>query len=323
MEQEGEDEEKETGDEEEEEEEELRPRKRKSLSRRRSQDLSLRSNWSASHPRTQRQQSVDFGDKTTTRGDEMEQEGEAEEEKENNCKEKEEVGEEKKTTTSSDVQLMRTQDLRNSHSTNSFYSKESMTKNGDFRVQYSITQESGCCSRNRGPTRRDFYPQTPNGVAQIDFSAFNLVLMQLAVYQELSECSVYSALQLAVRQDLCLWIIATWLWQEHEVIILPVSPDMMMLLPPNVSCIAATVSHKFIRMPCCDIQWQPLNKIQVKEKNLIAEKNQDGGAVMWKDDHFQEVPKYVDKLASRFQHPNLVSHALIGRLDWKIIHVLR
>ncbi|KAF8533029.1 hypothetical protein BDD12DRAFT_529475 [Trichophaea hybrida] len=147
--------------------------------------------------------------------------------------------------------------------------------------------------------------------------------MQLAVYQELSECSVHSALQLAVRQDLCLWMIATWLWQEHEVITLPVSPDMTKPLPPKVSSITATVSREFIRVPCCDIQWQPLNKIQVKEKNLISEKNRDGGAVMWKDDRFQEVPKYVDQLASLFQHPNPVSQALIGRLDWKNIHVLR
>ena len=149
-----------------------------------------------------------------------------------------------------------------------------------------------------------------------------LVKLQLAMYMDLAPNSgvtthcVHSALQLAVRQDILLWMLATWLWQDHEVISLPVPPsssELESLLPP--SAFVATVNRDSISIPWCGIHWQRLYAISKMECSLIAKANRERGAVERKNGKYEAVCFY-DRVASLFQHPNAVSMALMGALSW-------
>ncbi|KAF8539864.1 hypothetical protein BDD12DRAFT_73551 [Trichophaea hybrida] len=136
-----------------------------------------------------------------------------------------------------------------------------------------------------------------------------LVKLQLAMYMDLAPSSgvithcVHSALQLAVRQDILLWMLATWLWKDHEVISLPVPPsssEVEFLLPP--SGFVATVKRDSITIPWCDLHWQPLYMISKAECSLIAKANRERGAVEHKHGKYEAVAFFSDGVASLFQH---------------------
>ena len=135
---------------------------------------------------------------------------------------------------------------------------------------------------------------------------------------------VHSALQLAVRQDILLWMLATWLWKDHEVISLPVPPsssEVEFLLPP--SGFVATVKRDSITIPWCDLHWQPLYMISKAECSLIAKANRERGAVEHKNGKYEAVAFFSDGVASLFQHPNTVSMALMGAMSWQDPFVVR
>jgi hypothetical protein len=132
-----------------------------------------------------------------------------------------------------------------------------------------------------------------------------LVKLQLAMYMDLAPSSgvtthcVHSALQLAVRQDILLWMLATWLWQDHEVISLPVpssSSELESLLPP--SAFVATVNRDSISIPWCGIHWQRLYTISKVECSLIAKANRERGAVERKNGKYEAVFFFYDGVAS-------------------------
>jgi hypothetical protein len=157
-------------------------------------------------------------------------------------------------------------------------------------------------------------------------SSCNMLLSQLAMYREIAKNSgianqpVHSALHLAVRQDIFLWMLATWLWGDHEVIIPPVATAFLSPQPSKLSDIKAKVTRDSISVLGCDIHWQPLRSITNGEKTLIATMNRDRGAVVRNRERYEAAP-FNDELASPFQHHNLVSQALTGALSWQDPHL--
>jgi len=129
---------------------------------------------------------------------------------------------------------------------------------------------------------------------------------------------VHSAIQQASRQDLVLWMLATWLWKDHEVVTLPIpatseSPYNNLLFE---DVLTAQVCQNRIRLPWCNIQWQPMSRISQASLAAITRTHREGGAVFRTKDGFVPVQGFQDEYGIPFSHPHPISQALRGYRKW-------
>jgi len=152
----------------------------------------------------------------------------------------------------------------------------------------------------------------------------DIVVWQVDMYRQLAtddsntHC-VHTALQLAARQDLLLWMLASWLWSAHEVIMLPVPAGKQPRWTNKpLAAWTAFVHSNSIELPWCKLIWMPLAQISPEEHGVIAFANAQGSSVVYAQGQYQALAfhTFQDHRGVLFQHPHPVSRALLGAGRW-------
>jgi hypothetical protein len=171
---------------------------------------------------------------------------------------------------------------------------------------------------NQGSTVEVCFPWMDKPLTNI----CNVVMLQMRMYDELGQGTthcVHTAVQLAMRQDLLLWMLSAWLFQSRQMIALPIPASAldMTLVGKQLLDITASVSRERIDINGLNIRWQALQTISSDELAVIVDANLRGGAVSRTDDGSYKAVDFIDERAVLFVHNHPISRALLGWEPWQ------
>jgi len=156
----------------------------------------------------------------------------------------------------------------------------------------------------------------------VQSSIGDIVTSQMDMYSKLGLAHgvtihyVHTALQLATRQDLLLWLLAAWLFEEYEVITLPIPALNRPLLGKRLSGFTASVSRQSIDVLGCNVHWKQLKTLSNQDLSTISQANASGGALIQIENGYQLID-FEDDRAALFVHPHPICRALIGAERWQ------